>query len=180
MYWPCNFVIYLGYFLAPFCFGASLVLPYICIKDAKQNLLETMNRMNILKLKEKGLSIVYRQSCSTSWFEISVITNERNKKDEEAGNHPVVMVEEIVELPDIKLLGAGGRSSSSGEESHKLIAAPNNQPPQLHNRDYLSGSTGAETNNPFSGKLFMCLNSSGLSVWLLKVPMAAALLLSHS
>ena len=41
-YWPCDFVIYLGYFLAPFCFGASLVLPYICIKDAKQNLLETM------------------------------------------------------------------------------------------------------------------------------------------
>ena len=77
---------------------------------------------------------------------------EANKKDEEAGKHPTVMVEEIVELPDIKLLGTGGRSSSSGEVNHKLIAQ---NPPQLHNRDYLSGSTGTETNNPFSGKLFM-------------------------
>ena len=103
--------------------------------------------MNILKLKDKGLSIVYRQSCSTSWFEISVIS-ERNKKDEEAGTHPAVIIEEIVELPDIKLLGTGGRSSSSGEECHKLIAAQN----PAH-RIYLSGSTGTETNNPFSGKL---------------------------
>ena len=130
--------------------------------------------MNILKLKDKGLSIVYRQTCSTSWFEISVI-NERSKNDEEAGQLPAVMVEEIVELPDTKLLGAGGRSSSSGEESHKLIAQ---NPPQLHNRDYRSGSTGTETNNPFSGKLFM-FEFQQLSVWLMKVPMAAATPTSH-
>ena len=129
--------------------------------------------MNILKLKDKGLSIVYRQSCSTSWFEISVV-NERSKKDEEAGKLPAVMVEEIVELPDVKLLGAGGRSSSSGEENHKLIAQ---NPPQVHNRDYLSGSTGTETNNPFSGKLFM-FEFHQLSVWLMKVPMAAVAIFS--
>ena len=56
-FWPCDFAIYLGYILAPFCFGVSLLLPYLCIKDAKASLLVTVERMNILKLKEKGLQI---------------------------------------------------------------------------------------------------------------------------
>ena len=59
-YWPCNIAICIGYFLAPFCFGLSLLLPNVCIRDAKANLLQTVLRMNVLKLKDKGLLLSYR------------------------------------------------------------------------------------------------------------------------
>ena len=72
-FWPCDIAIYIGYILAPFCFGVSLMLPYLCIKDAKKSLLECTQRMNSLKFKDKGLRLIYRQSCSTSWFEVMVV-----------------------------------------------------------------------------------------------------------
>ena len=59
-FWPCDFAIYLGYILAPFCFFVSLMLPYLCIKDAKEHMLGTVKRMNVLKLQDKGLLLTYR------------------------------------------------------------------------------------------------------------------------
>ena len=90
-FWPCDFAVYLGYILAPFCFGLSLLLPYICIKDAKVGLLETLQRMNILKLKDKGLKLVYHQSCSTSWFELLVV----EPKEKQLADVVELQVEEI-------------------------------------------------------------------------------------
>ena len=72
-YWPCDFAICLGYILAPFSFGLSLMLPNLCIRDAKEALMDTVRRMNALKLKERGLKMTYRQRCSTSWLEVEII-----------------------------------------------------------------------------------------------------------
>ena len=60
MFWPCDFVIYLGYLLAPFSCGVSLLLPNLCIGDAKKSFIKMVERMNRLKLLDKGLRISYR------------------------------------------------------------------------------------------------------------------------
>ena len=49
-FWPCDLVIYIGYILAPFCFGLSLLLPNLCIADAKKGLMGTIERTNKTKL----------------------------------------------------------------------------------------------------------------------------------
>ena len=71
-FWPCDLVIYIGYILAPFCFGLSLLLPNLCIADAKKGLMGTIERTNKTKLDQKGLKLTYHQSCSTSWLELTV------------------------------------------------------------------------------------------------------------
>ena len=43
-YWPCGCSIWTGYVLAPFTLGMSLLIPNICIKDAKQNLIYAVER----------------------------------------------------------------------------------------------------------------------------------------
>lgn len=71
-FWPCDLVIYIGYILAPFCFGLSLLLPNLCIADAKKALMGTIEKTNKIKLAQKGLKLTYHQSCSTSWLELTV------------------------------------------------------------------------------------------------------------
>ena len=58
-YWPCAISIWLGYLLAPFTLGLSFLIPNICIKDAKVNLVAAIERQNRLKLKQKGLRMKY-------------------------------------------------------------------------------------------------------------------------
>ena len=58
-YCPCNSSLWFGYLLAPLSFGASLLLPNLCISDAKANLKLAIDRQNRLKLKEKGLQMSY-------------------------------------------------------------------------------------------------------------------------
>lgn len=54
-FWPCDVAIFIGYLLAPFSFGLSLFLPYLCISDAKNSLEDQVMRMNTLKLNQKDL-----------------------------------------------------------------------------------------------------------------------------
>jgi len=56
-----------------FSFGASLLLPNLCLSDAMVNLLQTIVRMNTLKLREKGLELTYRSGWFTSWLELQII-----------------------------------------------------------------------------------------------------------
>ena len=72
-FWPCDFAYNLGYFLAMFSCGLSLMLPNLCIKDAKINLLQTIVRMNALKLEERGLVLRYRSGLFTSWLELEIL-----------------------------------------------------------------------------------------------------------
>ena len=72
-YWPCAISIWLGYLLAPFTLGLSFMIPNVCIKDAKVNLVAAIERQNRLKLKQKDLQIKYMQAWSTSWLEIRII-----------------------------------------------------------------------------------------------------------
>lgn len=60
----------LGYCLAIFTFGLSLMIPNLCIADAKQALIKAIARQNRLKLNEKGLQMIYSQGIMTSWLEI--------------------------------------------------------------------------------------------------------------
>ena len=43
-YWPCSCSIWTGYVLAPFTLGMSLLVPNMCIRDAKQNLIFAVER----------------------------------------------------------------------------------------------------------------------------------------
>ena len=72
-FWPCDLALNLGYFFAIFSFGLSLMLPNLCIKDAKINLLQTIVRMNALKLEERGLVLRYRSGLFTSWLELEIL-----------------------------------------------------------------------------------------------------------
>ena len=69
-YWPCAFTIWAGYLLAPFSFGASFFLPYLCIGDGKKALLQNIGSLNRCKLREKGIELVYVQGFSTAWIEL--------------------------------------------------------------------------------------------------------------
>ena len=44
VYWPCAMSIWIGYLLAPFTLGLSFMIPNICIKDAKINLIAAIER----------------------------------------------------------------------------------------------------------------------------------------
>ena len=72
MFWPCDLVIFIGYLFAPFSCGLSLFLPNLCIGDAKKSFIKMVERMNKLKLEDKGLRIAYRQRCFTSWLELKI------------------------------------------------------------------------------------------------------------
>ena len=92
--------------------------------------------MNKLKLNEKGLSIQYRQSCSTSWFELIVVERREYMKNEAA-----VEVEEIeLILQSSDKLKGGFSGSSSGDENMKTGTG------------YFSGSTGTHDNQCPSDK----------------------------
>ena len=43
-YWPCNCMIYTGYFLSPFTLGLSFMLPNLCIADAKDAFIKAIAR----------------------------------------------------------------------------------------------------------------------------------------
>ena len=72
--WPCGCSIWTGYVLAPFTLGMSFLIPNMCIKDAKQNLIYAVERQNRIKLKDKGLRLRFVQGWGTSWLEIYIIS----------------------------------------------------------------------------------------------------------
>ena len=71
--WPCAFVLWAGYLLAPFTLGLSFFLPNLCIKDAKGALITAIARQNRIKLGDRGLKMSYRQGCLSSWLEIEIV-----------------------------------------------------------------------------------------------------------
>ena len=79
-YWPCVYTIWLGYLLAPFTLGLSLLLPNLCIADAKKGLITAVTRQNRIKLSDRGLKLSYRQGCMTSWLEMEIIDKEKGVK----------------------------------------------------------------------------------------------------
>ena len=44
--------------------------------DARYSMLLDVGRMNRILFKDNGLQIVYMESCSTSWFEVTAIETE--------------------------------------------------------------------------------------------------------
>ena len=72
-YWPCNSCIWFGYLLSPFSLGLSFLIPNMCISDAKLGLIAAIERQNRLKLREKGLRLLYKQGFSMSWLELEVV-----------------------------------------------------------------------------------------------------------
>lgn len=72
-YWPCYTCFFCGYFCCPCTLGLSLLCPNLCITQAKSKLLQKIQSMNALHLSPKGLRLVYRQGCSTSWLELEIV-----------------------------------------------------------------------------------------------------------
>ena len=72
-FWPCLTCFLIGYLLAPLTCCLSFYCPNICIYDAKNALLRSIERDNRLKLNQKGLHLKYVQRCSTSWLELSIL-----------------------------------------------------------------------------------------------------------
>lgn len=72
-YWPCSLSLWIGYILSPITLGFSFLLPNLCIKDAKEALINACARQNRLKLESRGLNLVYVQGFSTSWLELRIV-----------------------------------------------------------------------------------------------------------
>ena len=50
-------------------------MPYQCIKDAEENLKNTILYYNKHKLADKGMSLRYRKGYSTAWLELQLPTH---------------------------------------------------------------------------------------------------------
>ena len=72
-FWPCNTALAFGYIFGIITCGASLLVPNMCVSEAKEALLEQIERQNRLKLKDKGLKITYNQGFTTSWLSIDIV-----------------------------------------------------------------------------------------------------------
>lgn len=113
-FWPCEVAVLIGYVLAPFCFGISLLLPNLCIKDAKIGLIKAIERMNALKLNDKGLQITYCSGWCTSWLELTVIRPiEVNAVNEQRGIYT-----EDIELASSQFT----KKSGPGRTQHGLLS----------------------------------------------------------
>ena len=80
----------IGCILCPITLGLSCCLPNMCIKDAEKILRDKIVFYNTYRLQEKGLKIKLIKRWSTSWFELSYLSNfelqiisERAKQEEE-------------------------------------------------------------------------------------------------
>ena len=74
-YWPCNTILLLGYLLWPITLGLSLLLPNLCIREAKGSLLLEVERQNRISLKNKGLRLSYHDGVlwTTSWLALEIL-----------------------------------------------------------------------------------------------------------
>ena len=72
-YWPCSFAIWIGYILAPFTLGFSFMLPNLCLKEVKKNLLNEVTRQNRIRLERRGIRLKYVAGHLTSWLELEII-----------------------------------------------------------------------------------------------------------
>ena len=68
-YFPCPLSWCCGYVCAIFTLGLSLLCPYMCIKDAEEQVDLLIHRLNARKLNKKSIKLVLRKKCSTSWIE---------------------------------------------------------------------------------------------------------------
>ena len=82
-WWPCPCSLVFGYFLSPFTLGLSLLLPNMCMSDAKIALEKAIEKENEKSLYDKGLELEYKQAWSTSWLELSVMSEERKEEIKE-------------------------------------------------------------------------------------------------
>ena len=72
-YFPCPMCLFCGYFLALPTLGLSLLMPNIGIRDAENQVRRQIEKANIKKLREKGVELVLRKKCSTSWLEFRIL-----------------------------------------------------------------------------------------------------------
>ena len=90
-YFPCPLSWYCGYLFCVCTLGLCLLLPYICMRDAEQELRQFIARVNARKLKEKKMKLVLRKRCGTSWLEWHLPAEIRSV---EVAQQPSVKVED--------------------------------------------------------------------------------------
>lgn len=85
-YFPCPLSWYCGYVCCIFTLGLSLLCPFICIRDAEEQVRDFIARVNNRKLKEKNMKLVLRKKCGTSWLEWHLPAEIRGQVDPSATN----------------------------------------------------------------------------------------------
>ena len=85
-FWPCTFVLVLGYLLALPTLGLSLFLPRLCIADGQDAMLRQIGRQNRIVLQDKGLEIRLVFGYSTSWLEVRAHDKSQVMSDSGAQN----------------------------------------------------------------------------------------------
>mmetsp|Transcript_32465 Transcript_32465/g.49675 ORF Transcript_32465/g.49675 Transcript_32465/m.49675 type:complete len:89 (+) Transcript_32465:190-456(+) len=74
--WPCPLSETLGCVFCPVTFGLSYCLPNMCIKDAEKSVRWKIKYYNKYRLREKGLKVELVKKCSTSWLELTYLSNQ--------------------------------------------------------------------------------------------------------
>lgn len=77
-YWPCLCARAIGYLCCLCSFGASLLMPNVCISDAEEAFRRRLDYYNDEYFKNKGFNIKLYKKCSTSWLEITIIKDIKN------------------------------------------------------------------------------------------------------
>lgn len=61
--------LFCGYLLAIPTLGLSFLMPNVCIKEAEEQVKKQIEKINKKQLNSKGMELVFRKRCSTSWLE---------------------------------------------------------------------------------------------------------------
>ena len=84
MMWPCCYCFSFGFLFSICTLGISFCLPNMCISEAKESFLKSLDRLNEYVFERRSLHISYHQLYSTSWLEIKIngpYFNNLNKKE---------------------------------------------------------------------------------------------------
>lgn len=77
--WPCDFSFSCGYLLSPCTLGLSLLLPNICIQQARKSLQSDIKEVNDIFFHPR-FHLSLQQQCCISWLQIDLIEENKSKE----------------------------------------------------------------------------------------------------
>lgn len=98
--WPCSFCFSFGYLGCLGTGGLSFLCPWICIRDAQEQLHNDLKNINETIFNEKGLKISYNTICLTSWLQIDLLDYKslNNTLDASVDEHHKEKINELAEI----------------------------------------------------------------------------------
>ena len=101
--WPCCFCFSFGFLACLTTGGLSFLCPWICIRDAQEQLFNDIKNINETIFNERGLKISYKNICLTSWLQIDLLdyNSLNNTLDASADEHSKEKINELAEIKEI-------------------------------------------------------------------------------